>query len=154
MDDCDAAVFEERSLRVALAALSSAPRSSVEVASPPRPAEESTTLSREETPDTMLDVEEIHRVFRLRDVHVAEVVEGLTEVASGGRVSWLPFLRFMCGLADIQPLRRDSCPAVAMARKFFNVFDEEKQQEVDLCALASGLSVSVRLQMTRQRRAL
>lgn len=124
------------------------------MASPNRPAEESNTLSREETPDTTLDVEEIHRVFRLRDVHVADVVEGLTEVASGGRVSWLPFLRFMCGLADIQPLRRDSCPAVAMARKIFNVFDEEKKQEVDVRVLASGLSVSVGLQMIRQRGAL
>lgn len=82
---------------------------------------------------------------------MAKVVEGLAEVASGGRVSWLPFLRFMCGLADIQPLRRDSCPAVAMARKTFNVFDQEKQQEVDLRVLASGLSVSVGLQITRQR---
>lgn len=130
------------------------PRSSVGLVSPTRPAEESTTLSREDTPDTTLDIEDIHRVFRLRDVHVSEVVEGLTAVASGERVSWLPFLRFMCTLADIQPLRRDSCPAVAMARRIFNVFDEEKQQEVDLRVLASGLSVSVGLQMTNQRRAL
>lgn len=49
----------------------------------------------------------------------------------------------MYGFANARPLTEESCSAVMMARKLFDVYDEDKQREVDLRALASGLAVRI-----------
>lgn len=92
-----------------------------------------------------MDVEEVHRIFKLGDIHVAGFVDGLSATADNGRVSWVAFLRYMCDLADARLLRAGRREAVSVAGKMFNLFDEEKQQEVELRVLASGLSVRGRL---------
>lgn len=118
--------------------------SSIALASPLACAEESQTPLRKDRPPPAFDVEGLHRIFKLRDRHVTEVVHGLSAAAKNERISWMPFLWFMCGLADVRPLKVDSRAAATIARTIFDVFAEEKQQEVDLRALASGLSVSGR----------
>lgn len=115
--------------------------SSAESASPIEPAEERPSPPRQESQPTVLDVEMIHRIFKLRDVHVGEFVRGVAAAAANEKVSWMSFLSYMCGLADVEQLREGSCAAATMARKIFNVFAEEQQQEVELRELASGLSV-------------
>lgn len=94
---------------------------------------------------TALDVEEVHRIFKLGDIHVAAFVDGLSAAADSGRVSWVAFLRYMCDLADTRLLRAGRRQAVSVAGKMFNVFDEKKHHEVELRILASGLSVRDRL---------
>lgn len=49
----------------------------------------------------------------------------------------------MHGFANARPLTEESRSAVMMARKLFDVYDEDKQREVDLRVLASGLAVRV-----------
>ena len=92
-----------------------------------------------------LDVEEVHRIFKLGDIHVAAFVDGLSATADNGRVSWVAFLRYMCDLADVRLLRAGRRQAVSVAGKIFNLFDEQKHHEVELRVLASGLSVRGRL---------
>lgn len=120
-------------------------RSSIESALPGAHRKEDPAPSREERLPTSLDVEEVHHIFKLRDMHVTDVVDGLAAAASNGRVSWVPFARYMCSLAASRPPRVDSSAALTTARRIFNVFDVEQQQEVDLRELASGLSVSVKI---------
>lgn len=97
--------------------------------------------SSDEPPPAALDVEEVHRIFKLRDIEAAGFIRGLNGVACDGRVTWISFLRYMSALANVRPLTEESRAAVMMAKKLFAVFDEEKQREVDLRALASGLAV-------------
>ncbi len=99
-------------------------------------------LSSDEPPAAALDVEEVHRIFKLRDIDTAGFIRGLNGVACDGRVTWISFLRYMSALANARPLTEESRAAVMMAKKLFAVFDEEKQREVDLRALACGLAVS------------
>lgn len=116
--------------------------SSIEVLSPLVLLEESPDLgSSDGTLLAALDMEEVHRIFKLRNIDAARLIHGLTTVACDGRVSWISFLRYMCGLANARPLTEASRAAVAMAKKLFDVYDEGKQREVDLRALASGLAV-------------
>ncbi|CAM9990495.1 unnamed protein product [Scytosiphon promiscuus] len=88
-----------------------------------------------------IDVEEVHRIFRLGDIKATRFVEGLNATANNGRVSWISFLRYMFNLADARPLTQKSRAAIAMARRLFDAYDTENQQEVDLGALASGLKL-------------
>lgn len=88
-----------------------------------------------------LDVEEVHRIFKLGDIPVAGFVDGLSATADNGRVSWVAFLRYMCDRADARSLRAGGREAVPVAGQMFDLFDEERQQEVELRVLASGLSV-------------
>lgn len=97
--------------------------------------------SSDEPAPAALDVEEVHRIFKLRDMDAAGFIRGLNGVALNGRVSWISFLRYMCALTNARPLTEESRAAVVMAKKLFAIFDEEKQREVDLRALASGLAV-------------
>lgn len=92
-------------------------------------------------------MEEVHRIFKLGDMHVAGFVDGLSATADNGRVSSDAFLRYMCGLAGVRTMRVGTHEAVSVAGKIFNLFDEEKQQEVELRVLASGLSVRGRLSL-------
>lgn len=117
--------------------------SSIEVPSPLVPVEESPSpiASSGDTVPTVLDVGEVHRIFKLRDINAARFIHGLSAAACHGRVSWISFLRYMYGFANVRPLTEESCAAVTMARKLFDMYDEEKQREVDLRALASGLAV-------------
>lgn len=116
--------------------------SSIEVLSPLVLVEESHDLaSSDETLLAALDVEEVHRIFQLRNIDAARFIQDLNAVSCDGRVSWISFLRYMCSLANARPLTEESRAAVAMARKLFDVYDEGEQREVDVRALASGLSV-------------
>lgn len=94
-----------------------------------------------------MDVEEVHRIFKLGDIHVAGFVDGLSATTDNGRVSSDAFLRYMCDLADVRSLRVGTREAVSVAWRIFNLFDEKKQQEVELRVLASGLSVRGRLSL-------
>lgn len=117
--------------------------SSIDVLSPLVLVEESPGLgSSDQTMLAALDVEEVHRIFKLRNIDAARFIDGLNAVANDGRVSWISFLRYMCGLASARPLTEESRAAVAMAKKLFDVYDEGNQREVDFRALASGLAVS------------
>lgn len=121
---------------------SSVSDSSIEVLSPLVLVEESPDFaSSDEAMLAALDVEEVHRIFKLRSIDAARFIHDLNAVACDGRVSWISFLRYMCGLANARPLTEESRAAVAMAKKLFDVYDEGKQREVDLRALASGLAV-------------
>eukprot|EP00903_Cladosiphon_okamuranus_P015661 g14463.t1 len=116
--------------------------SCIETLSPLVLVEESPDLpSVDETMLAALDVEEVHRIFKLRNIDAARFIHGLNAVAYDGRVSWISFLRYMCGLAKARPLTEESRAAVAMAKKLFDVYDEGKEREVDLRALACGLTV-------------
>lgn len=124
--------------------------SSIEVLSPLVLVEESADPSTsDETLLAALDVEEVRRIFKLRNLDAARFIHGLNAVACDGKVSWISFLRYMCGLANARPLTEESRAAVTMAKKLFDVYDEGKQREVDLRALASGLAVrTLLLRMT------
>lgn len=125
------------------------PHSSAGLASPVIPAGESTLHVEGDGSPISLDVEEVHRIFKLGDMDVAGFVDGLSAAADNGRVSWVAFLRYMCDLADVRLLRAGRREAVSVAGKMFNLFDEEKQQEVELRVLASGLSVRSRVGLAR-----
>lgn len=95
----------------------------------------------EEEGEQQIDVEEIHRIFKLGDIDAAVFIDGLNATAYDGRVSWIPFLRFMFSLANAKPLTTESRAAVTMAKRLFTMHDKEHRGEVDLRALASGLVV-------------
>lgn len=115
--------------------------SCIEVPSSPVLVEGSPAASAGDALPTALDVGEVHRIFKLRDINAAGFIHGLSTAACHGRVSWISFLRYMYGFANAKPLTEESCSAVMMARKIFDVYDEDKQREVDLRTLASGLAV-------------
>lgn len=122
--------------------LSSVSDSCIEVLSPLVLVEESPGLtSSDETLPAALDVEEVRRVFKLRNIDAARFIHGLNEVACDGRISWTSFLRYMCSLANARLLTEESRAAVTMAKKLFDVYDEGNQRDVDLRAVASGLAV-------------
>lgn len=117
--------------------------SCIEVPAPPVRVEDSPIASSGGALPTALDVAEVHRIFKLRSINAAGFIHGLSTAACHGRVSWISFLRYMYGFANAKPLTEESCSAVTMARKIFDVYDEDKQRDVDLRALASGLAVRV-----------
>ncbi|CAM9219015.1 unnamed protein product [Laminaria digitata] len=111
------------------------------LASPVMAAAESALQLEGDGSPIALDVEEVHRIFKLGDIPVAGIVDGLSATADNGRVSWVAFLRYMCDRADARSLRAGGREAVPVAGQMFNLFDEERQQEVELRVLASGLSM-------------
>eukprot|EP00752_Nemacystus_decipiens_P007742 g6921.t1 len=116
--------------------------SSIELLLPLILVEESADhYSSDETMLAALDVEEVHRIFKLRDIDAARFINDLNAIACDGIVSWTSFLRYMCGLANTRPLTEESRAAIAMAKKLFNIYDEGKQKEIELRALVSGLAV-------------
>lgn len=88
-----------------------------------------------------IDVGEVHRIFQLGDIKAVRFINGLKAAACNGRVSWISFLRYMFSLANARPLTKESRAAVAMARTLFDIYDKERQREVDLHELANGLVV-------------
>lgn len=92
---------------------------------------------------SFLDVEEVQHTFNLKETPVAEVIDGLTAATSNGVVFWDSFFAFFSGLADLQPHNREANTVMRVAKSMFNIFDEERREEVNLCKLASGLSVSL-----------
>lgn len=130
--------------------VSSVPDSSIEVLSPLVLVEESLDLaSSDDVSLAALDVAEVHRIFKLRNIDAARFIHGLNAVARDGRVSWISFLRYMSGLANARPLTEESRAAISMAKTLFDVYDEGKRREVDLRALASGLAVRIHTVLLR-----
>lgn len=93
-------------------------------------------------PHDSLDVEKMHHIFNFRNTPVAEVMDDLAGTTSNGMISWGYFSRYMYHLANLQPYGKQTEVAKYLARTIFNLFVQERQEQVDSRALASGLSVS------------
>ncbi|CAM9111919.1 unnamed protein product [Ectocarpus fasciculatus] len=79
-------------------------------------------------------VTSIMNVGEIRYMKGAESFHNLGAAACSVRVSWMPFLRYCCGLVNYRPLMEESRTAAATERRDLYVDDEGMGRNVDLHA--------------------